>query len=586
MKLFHVTSIASTLNFLDGQIAFLKSKGFSVHAITSPSSALTEFGRKQDIPVHGIAIQRVISPVRDLSSLFQLYRLFKQQNPDLVHSHTPKAALLAMAAAKLAKVERRFFHIHGLPHSTATGITRLALKLSTTAAAYCATDLFAVSPSVADQCKVEHLSAGKHVKVLAKGSINGVDSQHAFSPCKQISQREAQALLHIPPNSTVLGFAGRLVRDKGISELLSAWNEIRDEFPDTLLLIAGEPEQRNALDVAILEQLKRDERIVLIGWRSDMATFYSAIDILVLPSYREGLPTVVLEAAAMQVPTIAFEAVGCVDAIVHGVTGLLVPVGDSYALADAMRQYILDPLERSVHGRSARERVVKEFWPEHLWLATLNEYKRKPRQRHKLMSKVVKRLLDITIACLALIVLSPLLLAAALAIRLSLGSPVLFRQQRPGIHERIFQMVKFRTMREAVGANGKPLPDADRLTSLGSFLRRISLDELPELWNVLKGDMSLVGPRPLLPRYLERYTEEQRRRHDVKPGITGWAQVNGRNALSWEERFTLDTWYVDNQSLRLDLQILWRTVQVVLKREGIAQEGHATMPEFGVVTDS
>ena len=192
----------------------------------------------------------------------------------------------------------------------------------------------------------------------------------------------------------------------------------------------------------------------------------------------------------------------------------------------------------------------------------------------------MKRLLDFIAALLGLIALAlPLLLLMAL-IRRRLGSPVFFRQTRPGLHGQPFEMVKFRTMTDARGPDGQLLPDAQRLTRFGRFLRASSLDELPELWNVLKGDMSLVGPRPLLMEYLPLYTPEQARRHEVRPGITGWAQVNGRNALSWEEKFALDVWYVDHQSLALDISILWRTVRKVLVREGISAAGEATMGKF------
>lgn len=191
-----------------------------------------------------------------------------------------------------------------------------------------------------------------------------------------------------------------------------------------------------------------------------------------------------------------------------------------------------------------------------------------------------KRIIDIVIASAALVVASPALAIAALLVRLNTGKPVLFRQVRPGYHEKPFTIYKFRTMREALDPRGLPLPDGERLHPLGAFLRRTSLDELPELWNVLRGDMSLVGPRPLLPEYLPRYTAFQRRRHEVRPGITGWAQVNGRNDLTWEQKFELDVWYVDHWSLWLDARILWMTVRKVVCGEGISQEGHATMPEF------
>ena len=192
----------------------------------------------------------------------------------------------------------------------------------------------------------------------------------------------------------------------------------------------------------------------------------------------------------------------------------------------------------------------------------------------------MNRVFDLLIALVIVTVLAlPMLLLAAM-VRMKLGAPVLFRQVRPGKDGLPFEMIKFRTMRDAFGEDGRPLPDAERMTSFGQLLRASSLDELPELWNVLKGDMSLVGPRPLLMEYLPLYSPEQYRRHDVRPGITGWAQVNGRNALSWEEKFRLDVWYVDNQSIWLDLKILFLTVKKVLMRDGISAAGEATMPKF------
>ena len=193
---------------------------------------------------------------------------------------------------------------------------------------------------------------------------------------------------------------------------------------------------------------------------------------------------------------------------------------------------------------------------------------------------MLKRLFDILGAVLGLLILLPIIVTLAWQVRRKLGSPVLFRQTRPGLHGKPFQLIKFRTMRNAIGLDGRPLPDSERMTSFGSFLRSASLDELPELWNVLKGDMSLVGPRPLLMEYLPLYSLEQARRHEVRPGVTGWAQVNGRNALSWEEKFRLDVWYVDNHSFWLDLKILALTVKKVFVREGISAAGEATMTYF------
>lgn len=193
---------------------------------------------------------------------------------------------------------------------------------------------------------------------------------------------------------------------------------------------------------------------------------------------------------------------------------------------------------------------------------------------------MLKRLLDIIIASIALILLSPLYVFVAYKVKKNLGSPVLFRQVRPGLYGKPFEMIKFRTMKDAVDAEGNPLADSERLTPFGKMLRSTSLDEMPELWNVIKGDMSIVGPRPLLMEYLPLYNEEQAKRHDVRPGMTGHAQVNGRNAIGWEEKFKLDTWYVEQRSILLDFKIMFKTVHKVLAKDDISAEGEATMTKF------
>lgn len=193
---------------------------------------------------------------------------------------------------------------------------------------------------------------------------------------------------------------------------------------------------------------------------------------------------------------------------------------------------------------------------------------------------MLKRILDVTIASTALVLLSPVYALVAYKVKKNLGSPVLFRQTRPGLHGQPFEMIKFRSMKDAMDAAGHPLPDSERLTPFGKMLRATSLDEMPELWNVIKGDMSIVGPRPLLMEYLPLYNSEQAKRHEVRPGITGYAQVNGRNAISWEKKFELDTWYVKNQSLWLDFKIMLKTVKKVLAKDDISAEGEVTIQKF------
>jgi lipopolysaccharide/colanic/teichoic acid biosynthesis glycosyltransferase len=229
---------------------------------------------------------------------------------------------------------------------------------------------------------------------------------------------------------------------------------------------------------------------------------------------------------------------------------------------------------RRAHGTAGRQRVVSQFAQERIWSHIYSMYQRPPGP------STLKRAFDVVLAAVGLVIAAPLIAVAALLVRFLLGPPVFFRQTRPGLNGRPFTLYKLRTMRDVKNGDGTPVPDARRLTTFGRFLRATSLDELPELWNVLAGDMSLVGPRPLLLEYMTLYSDEQARRHEVRPGITGWAQVNGRNAQSWAERLALDVWYVDNRSLALDLRILARTVAVVFTRRGVSQPGHATMERF------
>jgi lipopolysaccharide/colanic/teichoic acid biosynthesis glycosyltransferase len=577
MRVFHVVTTTESLIFLKRQAAYMLARDFEFHAVSSPGPELARFGESERATTHAVLMTRSISPVRDLISVVQLYILFRRERPDIVHTHTPKAGLVANIAAWLAGVPCRIFHLHGLPHSTATGLTRTILKWSTKVSSLLATDVFAVSKSVADTAMKEGLCPAGGIKLLAHGSSNGVDANR-FDP-DTVKKDLRQSTLGLSNTDLVIGFAGRLVRDKGVRELWRSWTQIRLEFPNAYLLIAGRPGERDALPAFVLQGLQADPRVRMMGQFKDMPAFYAALDVFVLPTYREGLPTVILESAAMSVPAVASSCVGCVDALEDGVTGTLVTPGDAVGLTDAIRNYLNDADLRRRHGLNARARVLRDFQPEGVWEATLKEYQKATRFSRR--SRVSKRLLDIAISLIVLALFSPLLLVLALATRLSLGPPVLFRQTRPGWRERPFQILKFRTMRDAVDCDRRPRPDGERLTGFGRFLRKTSLDELPELWNVLKGDMSLVGPRPLLMQYLDVYDQFQRRRHEVKPGITGWAQISGRNGVSWEEKFRLDVWYVDHQSPLLDWKILWRTLGVVIQAEGIAQPGHPTMPEFG-----
>ncbi len=288
-----------------------------------------------------------------------------------------------MIAAWLARVPVRIYHIHGLPLMTASGHKRWLLRWSEKISCWLAQQVLCVSHSIRDVAIAETLCPAAKIKVLLGGSINGVDAQGRFSPASMDApaRRAARESLGIPHDALVIGFIGRVVRDKGVEELVAAWRLIRDQFPTLHLIVAGPFEPYDPVSPEAEATLRRDPRIHLTGWVDDTLSIHASIDILALPTYREGFPVVPLEAAAMAVPVVATRIPGCIDAVQDGVTGTLVPVGDVAALAEAIRSYILDPDLRRQHGRAGRERVLREFQQEAIWEATLQEYLRLLRRR-------------------------------------------------------------------------------------------------------------------------------------------------------------------------------------------------------------
>jgi glycosyltransferase involved in cell wall biosynthesis len=568
--LLHVTTVPQSLNFLRAQIGYLRGRNFQIHVLSSPGASLDRFGSEQQVATHAVSMSRRITPGRDLVALWRLVHVLRRIRPDIVHGHTPKGGWLAMIAAWLNGVPVRLYHIHGLPLLTAAGLRRRLLRWTEKTACAFAQQVLCVSPSVREIAIKERICPEEKIRVLRNGSINGVDAEHFDPERLPLQTRHLQREQYgIPEQAVVLGFVGRIVRDKGIVELTHAWQSIRKEFPEAHLLLVGEMESQDPIPAETAAQLREDSRVHLVGVVRDMPPAYAAMDLVVLPTYREGFPVVPLEAAAMELPVLATHIPGCIDAIEDGITGTLVPPRDAEALAGAIRSYLLDPARRLQHGRNGRRRVLRDFQPDAMGQAVHDEYRRLISERAARVDQTFyqrrgKRWLDLALSIPALIVLAPSLLVIAILVRLALGAPVLFRQQRSGRHGKPFRILKFRTMAEKRDAAGARLPDAQRLTRLGRFLRAASLDELPEFFNVLKGEMSLVGPRPLIPRYLPYYSATERKRFERLPGVTGWAQVNGRNSLGWDERLAQDAWYVDACSLRLDLKILCRTVWKVL----------------------
>jgi glycosyltransferase involved in cell wall biosynthesis len=370
MKLFHVSTVSLTWGFLKNQIGYMQSQGFEVHAVSSPGKELDDLAKSGQVPTHEITMLRRISPARDLVSLIRLFLLFRREKPNVVHAHTPKGGLLAMIAAWMARVPCRIFHIHGLPHSTVTGFARMALKWSTKVSCVLATRVLSVSRSASDLAVAEGLCAAGRVLVPGAGSISGIDAEGVFSPLPRRERQKSQLFGYLE-SDRIIGFVGRLARDKGILELHRSWAEIREKFDSAYLVIAGEPDERDPAPSEVLQSFRSDKRVRMLGWVTDTSAVYSCLDVLVLPSYREGLPTVILEAAAMEVPAIAARSTGCIDAVVDGVTGLLVETGDHRGLTEALERYLSDESLRREHGRQARARVLQEFKPEDVWQATL-----------------------------------------------------------------------------------------------------------------------------------------------------------------------------------------------------------------------
>jgi len=584
--LFVVTTSMSCV-FYRGALRYLRDSGFSTTMASAPGKLLNEVSCSEGAASVAIPMEREIRSFEDLVSLWRLYRAMRTARPEVVDVSTPKAGLLGSVAAVLARVPCRVYTMRGLRLETAAGLKRALLWATEWIACRCSHRVVCVSPSLRARAIGFNLVSPGKATVLEKGS-GGVDARRFSSAERSLRETEnLRTMLGIPTGAPVLGYVGRLVKDKGIRELVEAYQRLHATYPELRLLLVGDFEPGDPVEPEVRRYIEAGPAIIRPGFVSDTAPYYRLMDVLALPTHREGFPGVPLEGQASGVPVVTTTATGAVDSILDGVTGLLVPVGDANALANAVGKLLADPALRVRMGNAGRMRVERDFRLEVIWSAMADLYRDlmeekidPPQVRFEGKISWEKRIFDMVVATSGLVLLSPLLAVLAILIRLRLGSPVVFRQRRPGWHGKLFTCLKFRTMSDARDAQGRLLPDADRMTRFGRLLRRSSIDELPELINVIRGEMSLVGPRPLLPQYLARYTPEQMRRHEVKPGITGWAQVNGRNNLEWGQKFALDLWYVDNWSLGLDFRILARTAWQVFRCHGIAKRGHVTMPEF------
>ncbi len=372
----HVTTVGLSLHtFLTGQASYMDGHGFEIHAVAAGGPDLDRFGQREGVPVHPVPMTRQISPLRDLVSLFRLWRELRRIRPQVVHAHSPKGGLLGMTAALLARVPARIYHIRGLPHATATGARRLSLVTAERVSCALAHKVLAVSRSMRELAEQDRLAPRGKIEVLLGGSGNGVDATGRFRPPVAEARANARAGLGIPQDALVVGFVGRVGRDKGMVELAEAWASLREAFPVLHLLLVGAHETEDPLPKGLFEALGRDPRVLLTGAVPDTSRLYGAMDVVALPSYREGMPNAALEAAATALPIVASRIPGCTDAILDGVTGALVPVRDAEALREALARYLREPELRRAHGEAARRRVLAEFGQEALWSAIGETYR-------------------------------------------------------------------------------------------------------------------------------------------------------------------------------------------------------------------
>jgi glycosyltransferase involved in cell wall biosynthesis len=374
-RLLHVVTVPTSLFFLRGQARFMGDRGISVAAISSPGQHLTRFVNEERVPTYAVDMPRRITPLRDLVAVWRIWRVLRRVRPHIVHAQTPKAGLLGMIAARLAGIPVRVYHIRGLPFMTAAGTRRRLLWTTEWVACGLSHSVLCVSHSIREVAVAEGVCDAGKIAVLLGGSGNGVDSEGRFDPRRDPGARDrTRTALGIPPNADVVGFVGRVVREKGAAELAAAWASLRETHPNARLLMVGKFDRVDAIPPDVAESLRRDPRVHLIENSNDMPSLYAAMDLLVLPTYREGFPNAPLEAASMSLPVVATQIPGCTDAVQDGVTGTLVPARDATALTSAIVSYLDDAHLRVAHGRAGRERALRDFRQEAIWEALYAHY--------------------------------------------------------------------------------------------------------------------------------------------------------------------------------------------------------------------
>jgi len=374
--LLHIMTVPLSLRFFQGQPRFMREHGIDVRVMCSPGPELEDFVSAEKVVGYAVPISRRISPAEDLVSLVRMVRIAQRVKPDVIHSHTPKGGLLGMLTATIVGTPLRIYHLRGLRYAESTGARRKLLRSLDRLCCALAHRVICVSSSIRDAAVADGLCEADKIRVLGKGSGQGVDANGRFNPANLPAsvRRRVRAEFGIPQDSLVVGFVGRIVRDKGMIELANAWRKISPSFPDAHLLIVGPFEPEDPVPAEVADYFRTTPTIHLAGKREDTPELYSAMDVVVLPTYREGFPNVPLEAAAMGLPVIATSVPGCIDAVEDGVTGSLIPPRDPDALAEAITKYLADPELRRSRGAAGRARVLRDFTREAVWRALLPEY--------------------------------------------------------------------------------------------------------------------------------------------------------------------------------------------------------------------